>query len=117
MIRIPGGTEDEAPKSSDVESKDLVSHSAAHDSRKPAAYVTFQFRGTAYDEHKIFTVGGGEESDSTHRDRRQADKYYNGPLDPGAKYIMFARAYTSKVRNRWYFPSEAAEITKKIFKR
>ena len=97
VVRIPKGTEAEAPKPSDVKPGDEVSYEEAHESKKPAVYVAFQFKGSEYQKYRRFTVGGEHKSDNSHRDRREVKKYYNGPLEPGTDYRIFSRAFTSEV--------------------
>ena len=97
VIRIPKGIEAEAPQPSDVKPGDEVSYEEAHESKKPAVYVAFQFKGSEYQKYRRFTVGGKEKSDNSHRDQREVKEYYNGPLEPETDYRIFSRAFTSEV--------------------
>ena len=112
VVRMPKGTEAEAPKPSDVKPGDEVSYEEAHESKKPAVYVAFQFKGSEYQKYRRFTVGGEHKSDNSHRDRREVKKYYNGPLEPETDYRIYARAFTSEVSTfPALFTSEVGKLT------
>ena len=95
MIRIPD--EIEGPLPSDITPERFVSYEDAHESSVPAVYVAFQFEGSEYQKHRVVVVGGEDKSDSSWRDRREVEEYYNGPLQPDMKYRIFVRAFTSEV--------------------
>ena len=95
VIRIPDGIEGPLPSGTTPEH--FVSYEDAHESSVPAVYVAFQFEGSEYQKYRVVVVGGKDKSDSSSRDRREVEEYYNGPLQPDTKYRIFVRAFTSEV--------------------